>query len=1201
MGSTDQPESVAKPLLLALAAVTVCGPWPAWDPPWWVALIVAGGLLWLARPHGRQWWPWVAVIPALIAAVLTPARHLRSVDLSDDFDRHCRAMLGEAERIASDPDLRRLFEASGEALDPSEPFRLFEVRARRHEGRTVYLADDRGRLVAWGGAQRAFPFRARPLGERRWGVAWSAARATLYLREPLLVEGRLVGAVTVADSTLLEVARAWGMSAHRGCQLVFGHHAPQALAVRAPTVAGVEIDIGHRCARGAAGFGLEWGAWLVLALVALVLEPRLAWAVVLLGGTAYLVAPGDAPEPGLVVALLLAGAAVGRVCSRLPARWARLVVVAAVICSASAVLTGPRLERVNWLPEHLLTPGWGGLWMVVLAWVLSGWPLQRKAVSPTFGKRLAIASVVALLGFAVDAVKVPVLLSRAESGAPGAVLPRGAIDLDQELPVEADRCRLDDVAPVLAQKWHLDRWRTPSKLRLVDGDGVELSRWGDLSAAGDHVRGMRSWTFPGLRGSRLELFVASEPWSWLRDWRSGSAWQEARWSPVWFGVFTRSGSVAATLHPELQDLGAVKAGELFHANGGWTRLSVGGDRATARVWRRDDWLVAAVARSPGATVWVLRTAIGFLWATFGLLVARPPVFRSGHLSTFGGRLRLLMAGGVVLPLVVLTLFLHLRLRQQEVSLEGVLGLDALEAARYTAVHLSGGFEVDDDLARWLSKGWGGEVVLFDHAQVAAVSRPDLMSAGVLPELPAAEVFPSFLIGRDDPAVFRDRDRVVAAGAVDLQGRRLLLELIRVDPLRARESAAAVDWLLTGALLAALLALVLTARIESRLSVSLRDLVALARRLLHGEPVGEVRQPAETDLAEVLDAVRSMNEQVQQRELSLRHQEELLRITLSTLTPAVVVLEAGGEPRFSNPSADRLKADHGELVLDVVRDLWRASESSEGPTVETVQPVPGQDLTWRVGAAPVPLPDGSRGLVAVVDDVTDVVRVDRLRQLNQLARIVAHEVKNPLTPVRLWVQELEEARRRSDPELDTLVGDACREIAVQVDRLQSTANSFSNLVALERWQPEIVDLVELVEGTLDGLTILERRGIRVVRDLADPARCRVRGDRQWLQRALGNLVKNSVDAIGDGPGEVVVRVGSAGDQFVTLEVEDTAGGIPEEQLQELFSPHFSTTTSGSGLGLALVHQVIGRCHGRAAAANGKQGLVVTLEIPRAAEE
>jgi signal transduction histidine kinase len=207
--------------------------------------------------------------------------------------------------------------------------------------------------------------------------------------------------------------------------------------------------------------------------------------------------------------------------------------------------------------------------------------------------------------------------------------------------------------------------------------------------------------------------------------------------------------------------------------------------------------------------------------------------------------------------------------------------------------------------------------------------------------------------------------------------------------------------------------------------------------------------------------------------------------------------------------------------------------------------------------------------------------------------------------------------------------------VQVERLQLTANSFSNLVALERWEAEPVDLAELVGDVLGDLAVVRRRGIALVNQCSGPGPALVMGDRQWLRRAVANLVKNSIEALGDAEGEIRVRVlsGSAdggglpesgtpapvgdepeaagsggagqaagigdGDQVV-LEVEDTAGGVPPERIQELFSPSFSTTTAGSGLGLALVQQVATRCHGRASACNGEHGLLVRIELPRASD-
>jgi two-component system nitrogen regulation sensor histidine kinase NtrY len=431
--------------------------------------------------------------------------------------------------------------------------------------------------------------------------------------------------------------------------------------------------------------------------------------------------------------------------------------------------------------------------------------------------------------------------------------------------------------------------------------------------------------------------------------------------------------------------------------------------------------------------------------------------------------------------------------------------------------------------------------------------------------------------------------------VDLQGRQLLLHLFLLDTARVGSELSAVDWLLTGALLSALLALVMTTRIQQRLSSSLRELVALARRLVDGQPVEPIRRPPESDLAEVLDAVSAMNEQVQRRERSLRSQEELLRITLGTLEPAVIVLEPEGSRRYANDSARALEAEHGELLLDQVRDMI-GDVTDGGSLTRTVQPVPGRDLTWQIAVAEVPLPEGRGGYVVVVEDVTGLVRADRVRQLNELARIVAHEVKNPLTPVRLWVQELQAALGKEDVDLRSLTDEACREIAIQVERLQETANSFSNLVALEEWHPEPVDLASLARAGPSSPEIFERRGLRFHCEIASPHPRPVIADRTWLRRAVSNLVQNSIDAIGEGPGQVTMRVYEE-PQWVVLEVEDSGGGVPDDRLTDLFAPHFSTTNAGSGLGLALVHQVVTRCQGRVRAERGERGLRVRLEFPK----
>ena len=1179
---------------LALAALALCGPWPGWSPNPVALLVVVGLMVALARPRGRERWPWLGVILALAGAVAPVGALPGRERLSDELGEHCRGMLDTASQLAADERLLRLFAATGEALDPIRPFAILEEAARGVGGRTVYLADDRGRMIAWGGADRSYPAAVRPLGPRAWNVEWSASRGVLLLREPIMIEGRIVGSVSVADRAGLHRRIAWGMKAPRGRRLVLGRNAPGAVTVTSDVAPGISIAVGSEIMGAAARRAPFVVGWLLVTVAALVLVPAMAWVALLVGLGAAGIWAGHLSTAEEMVLMLLVGAAAGRAAHALPPRLSRALVVAVVTLAALLRLLGTMGESWSWLPAHLLRPGWGGVWMIALAWAAAGWPTLARG-RLFLERKVVVAAALALAGLTLDLAWYPVqIANRDPADRLGVVLPRSEVEIGGLLPAAPTDCRLDDLAPVLAERWALDRWRTPSQLTLFGPDGRVISSWGDLTPAGERRRLARRWPLAEGGGAWLELDVATEPWSWLADWQSGATLEEAWRQPVWYAVLTRSGTVAATLHPEIRDLDLAAAGDAYHDGSAWLDLEVGDGRALARVTRRGDWLVAAVAHPPTQSVWVVRTALAVLWALFGLVIARPPELRLQQLATFGGRLRLLVAGGVVIPLVILTLFLQLRLGREEARLEEVLGLDTLGAARYTIEHLGGGVAVDDELAAWLAGGWGGEVVFFDHATAVAVSRRDLLHVGRLPQLPQIDAFPALLLGRNDAVVARHADWVVAAGVVEVEGQRLLLQLYRLDPLRTGDAPEAVDWLLTGALLAAVLALVATGRIEERLSASLRDLVGLAGRLVRGEPVGTVRRPRETDLAEVLDAVRSMNEEVRRRELSLRHQEELLRITLSHLAPAVMVLDPERNLEFVNPSASALLDTHGELVRKRIDELANDASGELGATA-TLQPIPGRDLTWRIGVADVPLPDGRSGLVAVVDDVTEVVRVDRLQQLNQLARIVAHEVKNPLTPIRLWIQELDEARRRHSTDVDELLAEACREIAVQVERLHATATSFSNLVALEHWLPEPVDLAAVVDATTDGLGVLERRGIVVIREVAEPGKAMVMGDRQWLRRAVANLVQNSLDVLGDGAGEIRLSV-TVETGRVVLEIEDSGGGVPPGQLSELFSPHFSTTASGSGLGLALVHQVVTRCQGRVEASNRARGLGIRIELP-----
>ncbi|RLE26331.1 MAG: hypothetical protein DRJ65_05745 [Acidobacteria bacterium] len=1179
--------TMAAGILGAMAALAAATPWSGNDLPSWAVVLIGLAAVLVAGPRGKSWWPWLAVVPAWVG-LLAPAPGPPPAELvSNQFEQRSRTMLELAQSVAENPLIGNLVIGTGATLDPSQPFDLLARVVAGKPALTIYLADERGRLVAWGGRPLRFPEGLRPLGPRRWDLIRTAGTVTLALREPLLHEGRLAGSVIVAERSSIAARDAFGFRAPPGWKIRFAFWEPGAYVVESDVAPGIELPVtwegqGTRRQPMSTGFG-----WACLGLIGLLFSPALALPCVL---GAFVAVSGAGSPVVLGLLVCLGGATIGRLASGLRPLYARLVVGSSLMIVMALCVFGVGGWTSNWLPEHLLQPGAGVAWLVAAAWVLAAWPVSGWGLE----RRLAAAFVLAAMAVVVSAARPAVELLRWSVPPPFNVPEPGVLDLRSLVGEDDAAVSMSDLASVLALEWGLDQNVTGAEVLVFGPTGDVVSIWGELGPAGDRVKVAREWTALPADGSHIQLRTAEEPWSLLGDWPTRGGLDSSRESPMWWVVLSRSGAVAASLHSDVTPLGPARAGALYHRRGGWTWMEVGGVRHPARVVRERSWLVARVAPLPSVATWVVRGLLAVLWVLVAMVVARPPGLLPEGTATFGGRLRLLVAGAVIVPLAALALVLQVRISGQEAETERSLGLEAFRTVRYTAEHL-GGVDINDDFARWLAMGWGGEIVLFDGIEEVAASRPDLMDLGRLPGLPLVDVFPLFLLGREDVVVRRWGHEIVAAGAVTLNGRRMLLQLFKEGPYGDRDMPRAVDWLFGGAIVAALLALALAGRIEKRLSQSLTDLVGVSRRLLDGEPLGAVARPRERDLAEVLEAVETMSQAVQEREASLKDQEEMLRITLANLEPAVLVLDEEGRTIFANPSGEQILKDHPDVIAG--RNAQRGAERVS--TLEIVRPDPGRDLSWRVGLADVPLPGGRRGRVIVIEDITEVMRADRLEQLTHMARIVAHEVKNPLTPIRLWVQELQESRRRESKDLGSLVDQAAAEILVQTGRLQETANAFSNLVALEQWEPERFDLGEVATEAVGHLDVLHRRGGHLRLEIEDPGRCWVTADVRWVRRAVDTVLLNSMTVIDHHSGEIIIRTRIEGSECV-LEVEDDGGGVEGERFDDLFAPHFSAKGSGTGLGLALVRQVVSRAHGVVDAANGPRGLVVRMRFPAATD-
>jgi two-component system nitrogen regulation sensor histidine kinase NtrY len=231
--------------------------------------------------------------------------------------------------------------------------------------------------------------------------------------------------------------------------------------------------------------------------------------------------------------------------------------------------------------------------------------------------------------------------------------------------------------------------------------------------------------------------------------------------------------------------------------------------------------------------------------------------------------------------------------------------------------------------------------------------------------------------------------------------------------------------------------------------------------------------------------------------------------------------------------------------------------------------------------------------------TREIRTARVLAWGEMARQVAHEIKNPLTPIKLSVQHLRRAHGDRHPQFEEILDTSVTQILSEIDRLSDIARVFSRYGAPAEAVGPLSD-VDAPAVVREALTLYRSgdHGVHYV-DAVDPDLPRVRARPNELKEVLLNLVENARAAL-DGSGDIVVR-GRTVDDRVELAVIDNGHGIPAELLPRIFDPHFSTRSVGTGLGLAIVRRIVESWGGSVTAESEPgRGTTVSMRLWRAGE-
>ncbi|WP_051564427.1 sensor histidine kinase [Desulfovermiculus halophilus] len=416
------------------------------------------------------------------------------------------------------------------------------------------------------------------------------------------------------------------------------------------------------------------------------------------------------------------------------------------------------------------------------------------------------------------------------------------------------------------------------------------------------------------------------------------------------------------------------------------------------------------------------------------------------------------------------------------------------------------------------------------------------------------------------------------------------------------------------------------RLAKEISAPIQALSEGTQRIAHGDLSVRLEDQSTDELGQLVQSFNVMAEDLERSQerlnqanqdlgtqnIELEQRRRYMEVVLNTITSGVISLDPEGRVTTVNQAAltildmeqdqllgrfpmQMIAERHQELLAEAMDQVARTPSSTWQRQLDIQLGKSERKLLVNaVGLRPSQGED--MGTVLVFEDITELDKMQRMAAWREVARRIAHEIKNPLTPIKLSAQRLE--RKYASIAPDESFEECTRLIVRQVEHLQQMVKEFSAFAKLPDVQPERDDLQALlteVVSLFQNSHSFIHWSLNVQSDLV------FRFDRSAMKQVMINLLTNGAEALKDCPDpRVEVSAGMDTQQrWVRLEIRDNGPGIDDQELNRLFEPYFSRKKGNTGLGLTIVKSIVNDHHGYIRVApNSPQGTVFIIELPAA---
>lgn len=403
-----------------------------------------------------------------------------------------------------------------------------------------------------------------------------------------------------------------------------------------------------------------------------------------------------------------------------------------------------------------------------------------------------------------------------------------------------------------------------------------------------------------------------------------------------------------------------------------------------------------------------------------------------------------------------------------------------------------------------------------------------------------------------------------------------------------------------------------------ITVPIGKLAQATKEVSRGNLDVRVEDPASDEIGILIDSFNQMisdlkesQKNIAQKTSELEARKKYIEAVLNNISTGVITLDAEGAISTINPSAREMlgirekniigksykdvlaQNKYREIVNYISLGLIKKYKLSDR---EINISVDGQNQTLGLALSPLRQPNNKfSGMIVVLDNLTQLIKAQKIAAWKEVAQRVAHEIKNPLTPIQLSAERIIKNLKRKDKKFDT-ISEGAKTIVEEANTIKSLVDEFSTFARMPNIQLQSANLHEILEQTINlfkGIFTKVEFDVSLSPDV--PSSLQI--DPEQIKRVFINLLDNAIEAMNKKGTIKIATTFDKSSQRVRIEISDSGPGIPVKEKEKLFLPHFSTKKKGTGLGLAIVNQVISEHGGTIEAENRRpHGAKFIIQIP-----